>query len=368
MNSVLDVAIVGGGILGLLTLRELTSRSVSAFLFEGGELGGDQTLHSQAFLIRGHLYARKRTPPLFGPSVALWDDLLAQHGIASAQPTYFAIETDNAVQYRTNWTKRGLPYEKVRLPPHDLDLTDLDLYDTSERYVPDAEGLVRAILDGGDLWTRVVRGSVTRIDATTGELDVNVEGSPTTLRAGAIAVASGRRAFCGLSPKSKIVDDGSKIAALVVRADPLPSYSLVVPIESVPGRAFVPWMCVPRQHAPSGDRAWLCSALLPQDAGDWVNRTVDGLRGRCTLLTSSMKVSTYEERFWPDFGSPHGFQLETTENVAASWPARLTLAPVAALALSDAVERIRRGNSSARPSVGPFGPAPSIAQERWRRL
>jgi glycerol-3-phosphate dehydrogenase len=63
MTERLEVAILGGGILGLLTLRVLRARRVPAYLFEHSDLGSAQTLDAQAYLIRGHLYAMYARSP-----------------------------------------------------------------------------------------------------------------------------------------------------------------------------------------------------------------------------------------------------------------------------------------------------------------
>lgn len=367
MSQPLEVAIVGGGILGVLTLRALRAKNVSAFLFEREKLGSGQTLHSQAFLIGGHLYARKKAIPPFGPSIVAWNELLAEHGIRPGGPTYFAVDVDDEVPLCARWKSRALSYQKVTSPPPELDLTDLGLYDTSEGFIADAEALVQAILDRARLWPWVVEGPVTRIDAATGELDVAIDGTPTTLRAGAIAVTAGSSAISGLKPKATLLADGSRIGALVVHADSLPAYSLVLPVESIPGRKAILWMCVPRQHVLSGQRVWLCSALLPNEPGDWPTLTAAALRKRCALLDDSMRTTSYDEAFWPDFGEATGFQLEVKGSVAAAWPARFTLAPAAAVALTATVEGILRGNSAAFSRVSTTAKPPAIAAERWRR-
>jgi hypothetical protein len=367
MSQRLEVAIVGGGILGVLTLRELRARNVSAFLFESDELGAAQTLHSQAFLISGHLYARKKEFPPFGPAVDAWNQLLAKYDITPAGPTYFAVDVDDEIDVCGRWRRLQLPFTKVAPLPAELDLPELALYNTSEGFIADAEALVQAILDQASLWPWVVHGPVTRIEADAGELVVNFGATPTRLRAGAIAVTAGSSAISGLKPKATLLADGSRIGALVIQADALPSYSLVLPIESIQGQKPILWMCVPRRHTPSGKRAWLCSALLPNHPGDWPTLTAAALRKHCRLLDSSMTTTHYAETFWPDFGAGTGFQLEAKGRVAAAWPARLTLAPAAATKLADEVQAILRGNSSPLSSVPFTAIRPAVAAERWRR-
>lgn len=51
-----DAVVVGGGIQGLLVLRELRKRNYNAILLEKGDLGGAQTCSSHMFLHQGYLF------------------------------------------------------------------------------------------------------------------------------------------------------------------------------------------------------------------------------------------------------------------------------------------------------------------------
>ena len=53
-----DVVIIGGGIMGLWPLKEITElkKNYQAVLLESREVGGQQTCHSHVYIHHGHLY------------------------------------------------------------------------------------------------------------------------------------------------------------------------------------------------------------------------------------------------------------------------------------------------------------------------
>ena len=52
-----DILVIGGGIQGLLALRQAQARGLSTMLIEVDRLGGGVTRHSQAILHRGFVYS-----------------------------------------------------------------------------------------------------------------------------------------------------------------------------------------------------------------------------------------------------------------------------------------------------------------------
>ena len=80
----IDALIVGGGAAGLWVLNVLRSRGYSAVLFEGGRLGGEQTLASQGIVHGGLKFALGGVPTVASEAAAQalgrWRDCLAGCG------------------------------------------------------------------------------------------------------------------------------------------------------------------------------------------------------------------------------------------------------------------------------------------------
>lgn len=203
-----DVLIVGGGIQGLLLLRELTAAGHRCLLVTKGDLGEGQTLHSHGLLNSGtglvtgegyssleeHVlpYLRRLAVPVYG------DDR-----------SYLGLPQPAVEQLRPAWAANRYRPEPVE--PHELPgelRSPLGFYRVPGYHVP-KRALVAALVAG--LQDCVVRGEVARKEGGCYLLDMRPGEELSPVQAEVLIVAAGcgsvpflERVIGPLPPKSRV--------------------------------------------------------------------------------------------------------------------------------------------------------------------
>jgi hypothetical protein len=359
----LDLIVVGGGVQGLLVLREAINAGRSAVLFEGRSLGAGQSLHSQAYLIHGLLYARsarKREKRPSGADTAVfgsgkkpaaanspfrrggseWEAILRPFKIKPTKGAAFHLigpEVDKADKATLIWDQAKLWHKDVKKGwPKDLARREKEtLFLSQEAFFPDAASAVRAL--SARLAPHLFAGEVVHVDPATGEITWKPleEGSePRKLRARRVVLASGLAVPAGVSTALLPVLHGNKMVGLFATGPRVPEFALV--FDAMLGGLTAKVMGVPRGPIAGKrpDRAWLCSSLLGQKIRDWRRPLAERVLELFPLLDrKTTRFGCYEQKEWPAFEAEHVFQIREDPkggHVVAVYPTRLTLAPLAA--------------------------------------
>jgi len=147
----IDVAIIGGGIMGLWLLKDLKEQKYQAVLLDCGQLGGQQTCHSHVYIHRGHIYTKEQKQLVQGLSEANheWAKWIEGNpDVVVSKDSYFGFESEASYEDRTQLWK------KWRLGAISTDPSELEaLYQGDVKYVAsakvdclDAQQLVRALM------------------------------------------------------------------------------------------------------------------------------------------------------------------------------------------------------------------------------
>ena len=111
-----DVAIVGGGIVGIATALALARRRISVALFEKGRLGGEQSTRNWGWCRR--IGRDRRELPLAEKSMQLWRELARPHGASvftQCGIVYLAGNENQAARYNAYLDDLGPSQSDARL-------------------------------------------------------------------------------------------------------------------------------------------------------------------------------------------------------------------------------------------------------------
>lgn len=89
-----DVVVIGGGLQGLCTLKELILKNYTAVLLSAGELGGRQTSHAHAFLHEGHIFRRSDNIRHTQSSYRDWETYLAYPDSKAWEGDFYFADID----------------------------------------------------------------------------------------------------------------------------------------------------------------------------------------------------------------------------------------------------------------------------------
>jgi glycine/D-amino acid oxidase-like deaminating enzyme len=112
LPSRVDVAIIGGGIIGVSTALELAERGVSVALFEKGEIGGEQSSRNW-----GWVRMSQRDPreiPLMAEAIKIWEGLDARIGRTTGYKQtglMFTAQNDKVFDNYTRWADHLAPFQ-----------------------------------------------------------------------------------------------------------------------------------------------------------------------------------------------------------------------------------------------------------------
>ncbi|HEX9943131.1 MAG TPA: FAD-dependent oxidoreductase [Thermoanaerobaculia bacterium] len=375
----LDVLVLGGGVQGLWILNDLLQEGYHSLLLETGELGGDQTCHSHAYIHHGHVFGTHGLAKSVKEVHQIWTEWLTHHPIHQNMDSYFGFANPAEADKREHlWNDplHMLPFSSSDLP---LPLAGGHILKALKMtgVCLDAEELVKALVTGTPDHISKIK-SITDIASAGGRISwvtANVDNNTyLRLQPRALILAAGRgntglhQMICG-----KSADDCCEIRTLhmlVVRAknkilDPLagffhPSKLFIVPRQV--GEDIV-WLVSDTRHNPDRDN-WV-QTLFPL----LVELAPRYFRDPTDLLFGIYEAVKCDGRGAGDL--PAGEQLVQFgfQNLWAVWPTKLTLAPRASRSLRSLL-RTTIGPPTNSPSFPPGWTharvQPAIAKERWR--
>jgi len=394
-----DVLVIGGGVMGLWLLNDLRDRQYRAVLLEHRELGGDQTSHSPVYIHQGHMYNRRielaRRLKALWPS---WQSWLEEHGAEANVPSHFGFVSPGDAEERERfWDEVGLSYRRVPIPPAlegglvkvacetpEVCLSPRWLVAELSRKVMDSTCLVREIshIDLDDTRTRVLRVEAI---AAEGERLV-VQPKALVLAAGASnqglleLTAGGRRSLTGRMQHSQQVR-GTHILVVKGEKTHLEPLTGVFPIHRGSLQIYTRDLGEQTVWLVADHRTKLIAFVEDwiEYGSSWWLPDVVGLVSkfvpRCFAERERLRWGVYEA---PKVEGSAGGEIPSEErveqfgfrNLWVVWPTKLTLAPLASLAVLNELESVVSSPSTSGGlplDWGGLRVEPPITSERWER-
>ena len=389
MNKIeVDVAVLGGGVMGLWLADQLRRLEYSVALFETGKLGAGQTGHSHVYIHRGHLYNDAKLLSELGGVWRDWEHYLTetQRGRSvrrfDVEGRFVFFEANTAQDKENLWSGFDLEYEDERVPAWASGAKKCFL--TKEACL-DATSLTGALMGDGEHTRKIghlvdITIQSDRVTSVTVEAD---DGRQLHVKPGFLAVCSGQgnqQVIDRLREDSAVdVDKAFKQGVrysymLTVERDTLPWFAGVCPdrgglfIVSRGSQDGVVWLVSDSKSYPG-----------PNNESDWLGQVLP------KLSSANAGLEAEKERIrWGIYEGPkaeattagvnQGFGVESfgTTNLAFVWPSKLTLAPkVSDYLISDRIAPVMSSNTrrrppcSAQPAWRNFSRQPDIADERW---
>ncbi|MBL8764825.1 MAG: FAD-dependent oxidoreductase [Phycisphaerae bacterium] len=398
-----QVVVVGGGIAGLWTLRELLGAGVDAVLVSRGPLGGGQTIGSQGIVHGGIKYAlggkAQRASQSLAETVGSWRAALAGRGIVDLRAA--RVLTDH--QYL--WTTGGLGARvfgfaasrvlrsgvTVVRAPERPDVFNgappgIDVYRVEE-VVLDPESLVRAL--AADVGVRIVQGDQVRACGDGGVVErvtARSDGVEERTLVGAhyvLAAGSGNAALLGSI--GSVMGPGAGGEGLMQRRPLHMVMARGAALRPIWGHCLgagtLPRATITTQPDRGGRVVWYIGGG-PAESGVLLDRAeqIEAARrevASCLPWVSlagvewaTLRIDRAEGRM-PDGSRPDEpvvLRPAEASNVVAAWPTKLAFAPLCARRVIRALGF--EGRSSVRPAPAPIGggdaPAePTVARLPW---
>ena len=400
-----DVLIVGGGVLGLWLLGELRDRHYHAVLLERRELGGEQTCHSHVYIHEGHLYReahadlarRLRTVHLS------WSAWLSSQTVARGfEPSCFGFkglpEADGKLAL---WAKLELPINEVD-PPGVLEGGVVRRTFQTRECCLTGESLVDALRAKLDHCITLVDDiesiSVAPDPSTRGAeitgVRVRLSGTSVDVRPRALVLAAGARN----QPLLDLVAGGRQPLKGMVQAKQQLRLAHMLVIRGAAGRLAPLTGIFPDvgglflvSRVTDDEVVWLVSddrSPLVDSVEEWLDRDTREWLPRMLLSLRQIAPKQFADDHLPHLqwgvyaapkaegrasgALPDEERIEQCgiRNMWAVWPTKLTLAPIASLAVTDAIVKARidpSGEDGVPASWRPVCRRPDTAPERWRQ-
>ncbi len=379
-----DVAILGGGVVGLWTLARLRSLGYSCVLLESSALGAGQTLASQGIIHGGIKYAltgsASKASRAIAEMPAIWNACLKGDGVLDLSAATVLSNHQNL------WTSGGLGARLMGLAASKVIRTGVQRVDRDERPpifsaaprgvdvyrvdepVLDTRSVLASLLQcaGGDLWTLkggidaegdgpIVRSRAISIDRISGCFagedqraalgDIEVRASRYVLTAGAGNDAILRR--CGVS-----VDSANRWDARMQRRplhmtllrEKQPNSPREIPdiFGHCVGLSDKPRLTITTSRDNQGRKVWYIGGQLAEDGVsrqreeqiDAVKKELkDALSwlpwDRGGLEWATLRIDR-AEGLTEDGSRPHEPVVVKVENMLVAWPTKLAFAPATA--------------------------------------
>jgi len=364
----LDVLIVGGGVQGLWTLRALQSLGFSVAVVERGTLGGAQTCHSHVYIHGGHLYygdfelaARLRDANSEWTSFVR--DADPERGVVLS---VFGFSNEAEVAERlVFWDdpRLRLPYERTVVPPILQGGTISHVLKTPE-YALNGGSMMLKLADIRDAMSKI--NDIRRIHLTSDAMSVSAvdismpDGRTVTIQPRALVLAAGAgnqrllelvsEGDRGLLAKMRGIQHIRKAHMLVIKGPK----RLLQPLAGIfpkVGGLFIGSRVV------GDDTVWLVSddrSPHLEEPEDWINYDERWWLPRTIQSLERVAPKTFESKDalrWGVYAAPKAevrtpafetrrdwVQQFGVRNLWAVWPAKLTLAPLAALEIASAIK------------------------------
>lgn len=187
------IAVVGGGVTGLLTAQQIASRGIPSLVIESRHLGGGQTSHAHGWLHRGHVFAdvERAEVEQLRAGVAWWQNALTAAGTPriSEQGTIATSDRAAADGLAAKWHRMGLEFEPSTSVSDQLPYA----YRTNEWSVNPVQALQSVVANGHEVFYAQAKVIGLRADGATGEANLVLDraGRQVLLRARAVVIAAG---------------------------------------------------------------------------------------------------------------------------------------------------------------------------------
>lgn len=412
-----DVAIVGGGVQGLLILSDLLEQNYNAVLFERDRPGAGQTGHSHVFLHQGHMFGGGKDPEQaiiskmqdLQKGHAAWIEQLdrprfaglkAEHG-----PKFFTgfIDHTRARDFARYCEKAGLPCSADE-PPLEFAAGVLNHFYSYESTCLNANKLVNKLLDYRNAAERVVRCDHVEVSGgSNNSFTVKAISSdpskPPTAEVQARAVVFAAGAGNQRLVRDALVGSSIRFSEKTCRQQTLKTYMLVLQAKS-PGmsavsgcffelngifmaprlddRGITTWLVADRQRFPvfhPGDwtrtePAHWFSELRP-NLGRLVPALGESPESFRWGIYESPKAEVHtagEGRFRNGGSLPSNFSVTKcgSTNAWLTWPTFLTYAPLVSRQIVEEILQALRSPDTSATQRLPVDPRrPVAAPERW---
>ncbi len=379
-----DVAVVGGGVVGLWTLALAVRRGLSAVLFERSALGDGQTIASQGILHAGVKYAlpgeAAREARALGRAARVWEACLAGRGeidlrgvrtLSARTHLWTAPEAGArlaargaAALFRSSVRRLGRREapDAFACAPHSV-----EVYEAQERVIEPAS-LIQALAaacDGHAYRTDAVRlesdaSASWACVAPSGDEEVRVEASSIVLAAG-----EGNAALLGNIPGGEEAMQRRPLHQVMIDGAPCPLFGHCIGLSGVPRLTVT-------SAASGGRTVWYVGGGIAESG---LERTTPQQieRARAELASclpwldlnearwATLRIDRAEGRT-PSGRRPESYVVRRFGNVSAVWPTKLALAPLAA---SEIAESWGDRRTDADNSALSDRPSPPVATTPW---
>jgi len=366
----LDVLIIGGGVQGLWTLRLLGAFGYSAALVERGTLGGAQTCHSHVYIHGGHLYQgdfelATRLRDANTEWTAFGKTAEPAHG---AGPSLFGFSTEQEASERIIFwddTRLRLSHARTDVPAVLRGGVISQTFTTPE-YSLTGGSLVGKLNEFPDATSRI--SEVRRIHLAPDQTSVSAvdivmgDGRPVTVQPGAVVLAAG----AGNQRLLELVSEGDRTLLAKIRGVQHIRKAHMLVIKG-PRRRLPPFAGIfPRlgglfigSRIVGDDVVWLVSddrSPHLEEPEDWIAYDEKWWLPRAVQSLEKLSPRTFERKdglLWGVYAAPKAevrtpaFEIRRDwvqqfgiRNLWAVWPAKLTLAPLAAREILSGVRDI----------------------------
>lgn len=352
-----DVAVVGGGVVGLWTLALAVRRGLTAVLFERSALGDGQTIASQGILHAGVKYAlpgeAAREARALGEAARVWEACLAGHGeidlrgvrtLASCTHLWTAPEAGArlaargaAALFRSSVRRLGrdeAPDAFACASP------GVEVYEAQERVIEPAS-LIQALAGACD--GRACRVDAVRLEsegsgswacvARSGDEEIRVESSSVVLAAG-----EGTAALLADIPGGEESMQRRPLHQVMIDGAPFPLFGHCIGLSGVPRLTVT-------STTSQGRMVWYVGGGVAETG---LERSTDEQieRARAEVATclpwldltaarwATLRIDRAEGRT-PSGRRPESYVVRRFGNVSAVWPTKLALAPLAAAEIAE---------------------------------
>lgn len=416
-----DVAILGGGVVGLWTLARLRSVGYSCILLESADLGGVQSLASQGIIHGGIKYAltgsASRASRAIAEMPAIWHACLAGEGVVDLRAARVLSE------HQYLWTTggigarlMGLAASKVirtgverlerpdRPPVFEHAPKGVDVYSVQEP-VLDTRSVAAALLDagGGPAGTlscavegegngpvvHARRNAIDRIAGFFAATDSRPESDPIEVRASRYVLCAGAGNAAILRRCGVGVDEPNRWDARMQRR-PL---HMTMMRESRPGDAREvpdlfghciglsdkPRITVTTSRDAQGRKVWYIGGQVSEDGvardrQEQIEAVRSALRESLPWLPwdrAGLEWATFRvdraEGLTPDGSRPDEPVVVRIENMLAVWPTKLAFAPAAAEWVKSLLkdDAVAPSNTPLDPAALEGCPRPALGVPAW---
>jgi len=381
-----DVLVVGGGVQGLMVLRDLSRLGYSVLLLETSKLGGGQTCHSHVLIHQGHLCRKPSLASEFKEGFELWRGLLAtRFGGGNEIDVVIGFDDEvDAIEQQSIWGAVNPPIQCARRPaPPEFGVSRLKRTFGTSVIALTSDQIVETLVEGLTAITaKIDRPEHFRVKGRSiEEVTVDFPTQPSArIKPGAVVLAAGagNQALLDLlSERASGAQRNRKAPVLVVSGDGQMDLPRIGGFFVIRGNGI---SIAPREH--DGRVVWLISdsRILINASGEqafigWfrslladLQQLAPALFGFPQKLRWALHMADKSEGGgayrWPYSGRIEQFGID---NLWTVWPTFLTLAPLLSRRVCDGITLRLPRKGAARMSEEPFWQVPQRSAEYWQR-